>query len=135
MRKKARREEFELALAALRASGFEVRAYEAIEEGVLASRDGCGAVIAPDGAGHPRIAVGAGKLIGGELARLVDHGYQKFLRVFQDEWPATARDLQGIHQFGEELKQLTGVANRMNESLGTTSDVYLYDRLQGRKSA
>lgn len=135
MRKKARREEFELRLVALKASGFELQSYESVAEGVLASRDGFGVVIAPDEAGDPRVMLGAGKLIGGALARLVDHGYQKFMRVSQDEWPATARDLQGIHRFSEELRLLLGAAGPMNEALGSTSDVYLYDRLKGRKSA
>jgi hypothetical protein len=42
--------------------------------------------------------------------------------------------LQSIHAFSEELKQLTGATSLYNESLGTTSDVYLYDRLKGREA-
>jgi hypothetical protein len=43
--------------------------------------------------------------------------------------------LQGIHTFSEELKQLTGAISLYNESLGTTSDLYEYDRLKGREAA
>jgi hypothetical protein len=43
--------------------------------------------------------------------------------------------LQGIHQFSEELSQLTGAISLYNEALGTTSDLYEYDRLKGRDSA
>jgi len=43
--------------------------------------------------------------------------------------------LQAIHQFSEELRQLTGTISLFNESLGTTSDLYEYDRLQGRETA
>jgi len=42
--------------------------------------------------------------------------------------------LQAIHQFSEELRQLTGTISLFNESLGTTSDLYEYDRLQGREA-
>jgi hypothetical protein len=42
--------------------------------------------------------------------------------------------LQGIHLFSEEFKQLTGAISLYNESLRTTSDMYEYDRLKGRKS-
>jgi hypothetical protein len=64
---------------------------------------------------------------------LADRGYQKFLKTSQFELPATAGQLHAIHAFGEELKQLTGAATLYNEALGTTSDLYLYDRLQGRE--
>jgi hypothetical protein len=42
--------------------------------------------------------------------------------------------LQAIHAFSEELKLLTGDISLYNESLGTTSDVYRYDRLMGREA-
>jgi hypothetical protein len=43
--------------------------------------------------------------------------------------------LHAIHEFSEELKALTGAISLYNESLGTTSDEYIYDRLKGRESA
>jgi len=43
--------------------------------------------------------------------------------------------LQAIHLFSEELSQLTGAISLYNEALGTTSDLYEYDRLQGRDAA
>ncbi|MDE3202047.1 MAG: hypothetical protein KGN79_14125, partial [Acidobacteriota bacterium] len=49
--------------------------------------------------------------------------------------PATASNLQAIHAFHEELTQATGGVSLYNESLGTTSDVYLYDRLKSRQEA
>ena len=69
------------------------------------------------------------------MARLLDRGYQKFLKTPRYELPATAAQLQGIHVFGEELTQLTGGISLYNESLGTTSDLYEYDRLKGREAA
>jgi len=69
----------------------------------------------------------------GEIARLLDRGYQKFLKASQFELPATASQLQAIHQFSEELTQVIGGISLYNQSLGTTSDLYEYDRLQGRE--
>jgi hypothetical protein len=74
-----------------------------------------------------------GWLLGGQIARLLDRGYQKFLKTPAMEIPATAEHLRAIHEFDEELKQAAGATVLYNESLGTTSDRYLYDRIQGRE--
>ena len=50
------------------------------------------------------------------------------------ELPATAAQLHAIHAFTEELNQVTGAMGHYNESLGTTSDLYQYDRLRGREA-
>src|SRR4030088_3358641 len=63
-----------------------------------------------------------GWLLGGEIARLTDRGYQKFLKTSKLEIPATAEILRAIHRFSEELKEATGALSLYNESLGTTSD-------------
>jgi hypothetical protein len=68
------------------------------------------------------------------VARLLDRGHQKFIQTADFEIPATASQLQAIHRFSEELKQLTGSLDLYNESLGTTSDLYIYDRLKGREA-
>jgi hypothetical protein len=74
-----------------------------------------------------------GAVISGEIARLVDRGYQKFLKTSKYELPATSQQLQAIHKFTEELTQVTGGVSLYNEALGTTSDVYQYDRVKGRE--
>ena len=68
-----------------------------------------------------------------EVARLLDRGYQKFIKTSQYELPASASQLHAIHAFHEELTQLMGGVSLYNESLGTTSDLYEYDRLRGRE--
>jgi hypothetical protein len=94
---------------------------------------GCAAEIAaaPDGSvmmlSHP------GWVLNGEISRLLDKGYQKFLKTSHLEIPATADKLRAIHQFSEELNEATGATSLYNQSLGTTSDVYMYDRLKGRE--
>jgi len=75
-----------------------------------------------------------GAVIGGEISRLLDRGYQKFLQTGKYELPATSEQLQAIHRFTEELTQVTGGVSLYNEALGTTSDLYQYDRVKGREA-
>jgi hypothetical protein len=138
MKRKSRHRNFDQALELLRAHGFDVAEFAGIAGGMLVSRDGAGAVLVPAPEtkdaedGSAACAVAPGLVIGGEVARLLDRGYQKFIKSSQYELPASATQLQAIHAFSEELKQLIGVESLYNDSLGTTSDVYLYDRLMGR---
>ena len=80
-----------------------------------------------------RVLSKAGWVLGGEIARLVDRGYQKFLKTSKLEIPATADHLRALHRFEDELKEALGAMVLYNEALGTTSDRYDYDRLKGRE--
>jgi hypothetical protein len=133
MKRESRHPSFDQALEHLRAHSFEIAPFAGLPGAVLASKYGVGAVLVA--AGDPAVAVaeGPGTLIRGELARLVDRGYQKFMKTSQCELPASAGQLHAVHAFSEELKLLTGAASLYNQSLGTTSDLYQYDRLQGRE--
>jgi hypothetical protein len=86
---------------------------------------------APDGT--VEILARPGWLLNGEIARLVDRGYQKFLKTSKLEIPATADHLRAIHEFTEELNEAIGATSLYNQALGTTSNVYNYDRVQGRE--
>ena len=94
---------------------------------------GCAAEIAAASDGTVMVTKRPGWLLGGEIARLVDKGYQKFLKTPRLEIPATADHLRAIHEFSEELKEAAGGTSLYNESLGTTSDRYVYDRVKGRE--
>jgi hypothetical protein len=94
---------------------------------------GCAAEIAAASDGTPEILTRPGILLNGEIARLLDRGYQKFFKTSKAEIPATADHLRSLHEFSEELKRVMGAANLYNESLGTTSDLYQYDRVKGRE--
>ena len=139
MKRKSAHPNFDQTLQLLRAHSFEVARYPGTQAGVLVSKHGAGAVLVPapksKNPEDPAVAyaVHPGILVNGEVARLVDRGYQKFLKTSQYELPASAQQLQAIHAFSEELKLLVGEVSLYNESLGTTSDEYLYDRLQGRE--
>ncbi len=130
---------FEQLLNNLRAQQFEVAPEAGIEGGMRVTRNGVAAVMVPGytddrwESGGARLAVTPGIVVGGEIARLLDRGYQKFMRAGQFEIPATASQLQAIHAFTEELNQVTGSLGLYNEALGTTSDLYQYDRVRGRE--
>lgn len=137
MNRKSRNPNFKQTLETLRAHSFDVAPWAEVAGGMLVSKHGVGAVLvaATDKEAPAAFAVRPGALVGGRVARLLDRGYQKFIKTPQFELPATASQLQAIHLFTEELKQLTGAINLYNESLGTTSDLYVYDRLRGREAA
>jgi hypothetical protein len=94
---------------------------------------GCAAEIAAAPDGTVEILARPGWLLNGEIARLLDRGYQKFLKTNKLEIPATADHLRAIHEFTEELNEATGATILYNEALGTTSNVYSYDRVKGRE--
>ena len=94
---------------------------------------GCAAEIAAAPDGTTLVLARPGWLLGGQISRLLDRGYQKFLKTTKLEIPATADHLRAIHEFSEELNQAAGATSLYNESLGTTSDRYLYDRVKGRE--
>lgn len=137
MSPRSRTRSFDQTLETLRAHSFDVAPWDEVAGGVLVTKHGAGAVLvaAADNGAPAAFAVRPGALLGGQVARLLDRGYQKFLKTAHLELPATASQLHAIHLFSEELKQVTGAIELYNESLGTTSDLYLYDRLQGRKDA
>lgn len=140
MGRKKRDWNFEEMLDELRSHGFEVTPYGSVPGGMQVARECVAAVVVPGvtdvrwESGGARLAVSPGLVVRGEIARLVDRGYQKFIKSSQFELPATATQLHAIHSFTEELNQLTGALGLYNEALGTTSDVYLYDRLKGREA-
>ena len=98
------------------------------------SKIGCAAEIAPSSEKDApvRLLSTAGWVRGGEIARLVDRGYQKFLKTSKLEIPATADHLRALHSFEDQLKEAVGAMVLYNEALGTTSDRYDYDRVKGR---
>lgn len=101
-------------------NAFQVRKYGCAAE-ISAAPDGTVLLLA-----HP------GWVLHGEISRLVDRGYQKFLKSSKLEIPATADHLRAIHEFTAELNEATGATTLYNEALGTTSNVYNYDRVKGR---
>ncbi|HET9697247.1 MAG TPA: hypothetical protein VFP40_10305, partial [Terriglobales bacterium] len=75
-----------------------------------------------------------GYLVGGEISKLINKGYQQVLKTTKTEIAATADHLKALHDFSEELKEATGLPSLYNESLGTVSESYHYDRVNGREA-
>src|SRR5579859_4326319 len=123
---------YEEAVSWLREHGFEILDAPGTKDRVFLKKYNCSAAIekAPDDI--TRLFAKPGYLIGGEIARLVDKGYQKFLKTTKTEVPATADHLKAIHNFSAELKEATGSISLYNEGLGTVSDRYMYDRVNDR---
>lgn len=79
------------------------------------------------------IADRAGVAMGSEIGVLVDGGYQKWFQTpGGKKRPALADDLKGLHEFEEDVKEALGQESLYNESLGTVSTFYLYDRVANR---
>jgi putative intracellular protease/amidase len=112
---------FDEALQQLRSAGFTVQAAAGAAGRWDVSKHGCAITLLRAEDGSVACADHAACIVAGERAPLVDHGYQKFLRA--------------LHTFTEELHAAAGTPSLYNESLGTVSDLYLYDRLKGREAA
>jgi len=82
--------------------------------------------------GEVKIFAYPGYLVSGEIAKLINRGYQQFLKTSKTEIAATADHLKALHQFSEELKEALGLPSLYNESLGTVSEAYQYDRVTDR---
>ena len=96
------------------------------------TRDGIAAIIEDGPAARPHVNK-AGLLIGDEIGLLVNGGYQVFWRTASGrQLPAQATQLKALHNFEEDLKEGLGLPSLYNESLGTTSDLHLYDRVEDR---
>jgi hypothetical protein len=136
MAKKTQRRSFNDVLALLGGQRFDVApatdGAKRTPNAVQVRKYGCAAEIAPAPDGTVEILARPGWLLGVEISRLLDRGYQKFLKTSRLEIPATADHLRSIHEFTEELIEACGGTILYNEALGTTSNVYHYDRVKGR---
>jgi hypothetical protein len=133
MPRKVKAPTYDEILAQLRSHKFDVKETPGVANQVLVTKYGAGAVIAPakNGAGALLVAK-PGVLFGGEIAILLDRGFQKFFKTSKVELPATADRLKAEHLFAEEFRELTGEISLYNEALGSVSDEYMYDRVKGR---
>jgi len=71
-------------------------------------------------------------IIRGVNYELEDRGYQKFWYHQGRRLPIRKVDLQRLHRFDEEVRELLRWKSLYNESLGSTCARTVYDRLNGR---
>jgi hypothetical protein len=132
MPKKVKPRTFDEVVSQLRALKFDVREAVGDANGVRVSKYDCAAVIARSKDGGAVLVHKPGILLGGEIAYVLDRGFQKFFKTSRLEIAATADHLWAKHRFSEELDEVTGGLDLYNQALGTVSDEYMYDRLKGR---
>jgi hypothetical protein len=123
---------YEDAVNWLRDHGFELIEAPGTQNRVFLRKYNVSAAIQKDADGGVKIFAYPGYLVGSEISKLVNRGYQQFLKSSKTEIPATAEHLKALHQFAEELKEALGLPSLYNESLGTVSESYQYDRIEDR---
>lgn len=123
---------YEDAVNWLRDHGFDLIEAPGTQGRVFLRKHHVSAAIQKDGEDGVKIFAYPGYLIGSEISKLVNRGYQQFLKTAKTEVPATADHLKALQQFTEELKEGLGLPSLYNESLGTVSESYQYDRIKDR---
>ena len=114
----------------VRKAGFAVNP---LSGGVMRANRGAYGVDIKDDDGIVRPVHRAGVVMGSEIGALIDAGYQKFFRTESGKQkPASADELKELHDFEEDFKEALGQESYYNESLGTVSTFYLYDRVANR---
>jgi hypothetical protein len=134
---------FEQVLQILRDNEFDVRDLPRVAGQVAVGKYGAAAVLArnpkysaktAEEDEHPVVWITPpGWVLRGKISRLVDHGNQKLFETPTARVAATADALKSIHRFSEELREAIGEPSLYNESLGTVSNSYMYDRVKGRE--
>ena len=123
---------YEEALAWMREHGFDVTEAPGTNGRVFLRKYNVSAAIQKTAEDGVKIFAYPGYLIGSEISKLVKRGYQQFLMTAKTEVPATADHLKALHQFAEEMKEALALPSLYNESLGTVSEAYQYDRVKDR---
>jgi len=132
MASKVEQRSFEDAVNWLRDHGFDLIEAPGTRNRVFVKKYNVSAAIEKDENGNVKIFAYPGYLVGGEISKLVNRGYQQFLKTSKTEIPASADHLKALHKFTEELKEALGLPSLYNESLGTVSEAYQYDRIVDR---
>ena len=123
---------FEDAVAWIRDHGFDLIEAPGTQSRVFLRKYNVSAAIQKSEDGGVKIFAYPGYLVGSEISKLVNRGYQQFLKTAKTEVPATADHLKALHQFSEEMKEALALPSLYNESLGTVSESYHYDRIKDR---
>ncbi len=123
---------YEDAVQWLRDHGFDLIEAPGTQGRVFLKKYNVSAAIQKNGDEGVKIFAYPGYLISGEISKLINRGYQQVLKTSKTEIAATADHLKSLQQFSEELKEALGLPSLYNESLGTVSEAYQYDRIVDR---
>ena len=118
-------------MGAARSAGFKTESASGGKTRI--ERDGVACIVEAGNEDVPRFLVRAGIAIGSEIGTLTDGGFQKFFTTPSGKRkPALAEELKAIQNFQEDLREALGLTSLYNESMGTVSNLYIYDRVEGR---
>jgi hypothetical protein len=120
------------ALAWLRDNGFDILEAPGTQNRVFLRKLNVSAAIQKTDENGVKIFAHPGYLVGSEISKLINKGYQQVLKTTKTEIAATADHLKALHDFSEQLKEALGLPSLYNESLGTVSAAYQYDRIVDR---
>ena len=132
MATKVEQRTYDEAVQWLRDNGFDLIEAPGTTGRVFLKKYSCSAAIQKDGDDGVKIFAYPGYLISGEISKLINRGYQQVLKTTKTEVAATADHLKALQQFTEELKEALNLPSLYNESLGTVSESYQYDRVRDR---
>jgi hypothetical protein len=132
MASKLEQKTYEDAVNWLREHGFDVLEAPGTAGRIFLRKYNVSAAIQKDEREGVKIFAYPGYLVGSEISKLVNKGYQQFLKTSKAELPATADHLKALQAFSEELKEALGLPSLYNEALGTVSEAYQYDRIEER---
>jgi len=117
----------------LAALGFSVGSTRGVAR---AEKYGCGVEFRIASDSQYQITIIPTVMLRGQFTRLWDAGYQKFLLTDDGhKVPAMAHHLANLRKFNEELRTALGIPTYYNESLGSVSQISVYDRVKGRPGA
>src|ERR1700758_969364 len=100
---------YEDAVNWLRDHGFDLIEAPGTQTRVFMRKYNCSAAIQKTEDGGVKIFAYPGYMIGSEISKLVNRGYQQFLKTSKTEVPATADHLKALQNFTEELKVALGL--------------------------
>jgi hypothetical protein len=135
MAKKLKAKSYDDAVNWLRDHGFDILEAPGTSGRIFLKKYNVSSAIEKSDDDTVRVFAYPGYLVGGEISKLVDKGYQKFLKTTKTEIAATADHLKALHDYTEELKEGTGATSLYNESLGSVSESHQYDRVKDRDQA
>src|SRR3977135_4372456 len=105
---------YEDAVSWLRDHGFDLIEAPGAQTRVFLRKYNVSAAIQKTDDGGVKIFAYPGYMIGNEISKLVNRGYQQFLKTTKTEVPATADHLKALQQFSEELKEALNLPSICN---------------------
>src|SRR5438045_9781423 len=102
---------YEDALSWLREHGFDLIEAPGTQGRVFLKKYNVSAAIQKNGPEGVKIFAYPGYLIGSEISKLINRGYQQFLKTAKTEVPATADHLKALQQFTDELTERLGLTS------------------------